>query len=163
MEKLTLALIHAARRVRHYFHAHPMQVLTDQPIRQVLSKPERSGRMAKWVVELGEHYIEYRTRISTKGQSFATFLAEIPHDTDAQTTLESHMKDQSSHQDGHQEKENIGEENCWILFTNGASNNDKAGAGLVLTSPSGETITYTLVLTSKLPKMSLSMKPLLRD
>lgn len=43
IEKLVLALIHAARRLKHYFQAHPKHVLTDQPLKQVLLKPEASG------------------------------------------------------------------------------------------------------------------------
>nr|GEW55365.1 protein NYNRIN-like [Tanacetum cinerariifolium] len=57
LEKVTLALVHAARRLRHSFQAHKICVLTDQPIRQVLLKPENSGRLAKWAIELGEHKI----------------------------------------------------------------------------------------------------------
>jgi hypothetical protein len=47
LEKLVLALVHTTRRLRRYFQAHAICVLTDQPIRQVLLKPEKSGRLAK--------------------------------------------------------------------------------------------------------------------
>ncbi|GJX11599.1 reverse transcriptase domain-containing protein [Tanacetum coccineum] len=40
MEKLVLALVFAAKRLRRYFQAHPIAVITDQPIRQVMSLPE---------------------------------------------------------------------------------------------------------------------------
>nr|XP_043638079.1 uncharacterized protein LOC122609083 [Erigeron canadensis] len=33
LEKLALALVHAARRLRRYFQGHPIRVLTDKPIR----------------------------------------------------------------------------------------------------------------------------------
>lgn len=55
LEKVALALVHVARRLCRYFQAH--NVLTDQPIRQILLKPENSGRLAKWAIELGEHEI----------------------------------------------------------------------------------------------------------
>ncbi|XP_071699482.1 uncharacterized protein [Rutidosis leptorrhynchoides] len=42
-------------------------VLTDQPIEQVLYKPENSGRMAKWAIELGEHEISFSPRSTVKG------------------------------------------------------------------------------------------------
>ncbi|XP_071700320.1 uncharacterized protein [Rutidosis leptorrhynchoides] len=35
IEKLIFALVHTARRLRRYFQAHPMLVLTDSPIKQV--------------------------------------------------------------------------------------------------------------------------------
>ncbi|GJT27122.1 reverse transcriptase domain-containing protein [Tanacetum coccineum] len=41
MEKLVLALVHASKRLKRYFQAHPIIVITDQPIKQVLSKPEK--------------------------------------------------------------------------------------------------------------------------
>ncbi|GJY92128.1 reverse transcriptase domain-containing protein [Tanacetum coccineum] len=39
MEKLVLALVHASKRLKRYFQAHPIIVVTDQPIKQVLSRP----------------------------------------------------------------------------------------------------------------------------
>ncbi|GKA12477.1 reverse transcriptase domain-containing protein [Tanacetum coccineum] len=40
MEKLVLALVHASKRLRRYFQAHPIIVITDQPIKNILSNPE---------------------------------------------------------------------------------------------------------------------------
>ena len=46
-EKLVLSLVFAARRLRRYFHANPITDLTEYPLRQIMLKPERSGRLAK--------------------------------------------------------------------------------------------------------------------
>ncbi|GJY13463.1 reverse transcriptase domain-containing protein [Tanacetum coccineum] len=62
LEKLILALVHAARRLRRYFQARTVAILTNSPIKQALTKPEKSGRVAKWAIELGEHDIVFRTR-----------------------------------------------------------------------------------------------------
>ncbi|GJW41229.1 reverse transcriptase domain-containing protein [Tanacetum coccineum] len=78
MEKLILALVFAAKRLRRYFQAHPIVVITDQPIKQVISKPDASGRLQKWSVLLGEHNISYRPRTAVKGQILADFLIEKP-------------------------------------------------------------------------------------
>ncbi|GKB87138.1 reverse transcriptase domain-containing protein [Tanacetum coccineum] len=40
MEKLVLALVHASKRLKRYFQAHPIIVITDQPIQEVLSRPK---------------------------------------------------------------------------------------------------------------------------
>ncbi|GJV24925.1 reverse transcriptase domain-containing protein [Tanacetum coccineum] len=40
MEKLVLALVFAAKRLRRYFQAHPIAVITDQPINQIISRPD---------------------------------------------------------------------------------------------------------------------------
>ncbi|GJQ93085.1 reverse transcriptase domain-containing protein [Tanacetum coccineum] len=80
LEKVALALVHATRGLCRYFQAHSICVLTDQPIRQVLLKPENSGRLAKWAIELGEHEIIYKPHSAIKGQILADFLAECPAD-----------------------------------------------------------------------------------
>ncbi|PWA42683.1 reverse transcriptase domain-containing protein [Artemisia annua] len=41
-ERLILALVHAARRLRRYFKDHPIRVLTNRPIEWVLLSPDRS-------------------------------------------------------------------------------------------------------------------------
>ncbi|GKC44472.1 reverse transcriptase domain-containing protein [Tanacetum coccineum] len=38
MEKLALSLIHMTRRLRRYFEAHPVKVITDQSIKHILSQ-----------------------------------------------------------------------------------------------------------------------------
>ncbi|KAI5323895.1 hypothetical protein L3X38_032968 [Prunus dulcis] len=43
IEKLAFSLVVSARRLRPYFQAHTIHVLTNQPLRQVLQKPETSG------------------------------------------------------------------------------------------------------------------------
>ena len=55
LEKLALALIVAARKLRPYFQAHLIVVVTSFPIKLVLYIPEVSERLAKWAVELGEY------------------------------------------------------------------------------------------------------------
>ena len=78
LEKLVLALIYAARRLRRYFQAHLIEVLTNCPIKQILLKPETQCRLVKLAIELGEHDISYHPRTSTKRQVLADFLLEIP-------------------------------------------------------------------------------------
>nr|GEW23711.1 reverse transcriptase domain-containing protein [Tanacetum cinerariifolium] len=40
MEKLVLSPVFAAKRLRRYFQAHPITVVTDQPIKQIMSCPD---------------------------------------------------------------------------------------------------------------------------
>ncbi|GKV48883.1 hypothetical protein SLEP1_g55671 [Rubroshorea leprosula] len=48
VEKAALAIVISARKLRPYFQSHPIVVLTNQPLRQILQKPECSGRLIKW-------------------------------------------------------------------------------------------------------------------
>ena len=77
MEKLAFALIIAARKLKLYFQAHTIVVLTDKPLRKTMSSPESAGRMALWAVELSEFDIRYRLRTVIKGQVVADFIAEF--------------------------------------------------------------------------------------
>ncbi|GJT27322.1 reverse transcriptase domain-containing protein [Tanacetum coccineum] len=126
MEKLVLALVFAAKRLRRYFQAHPIAVITDQPIKQIISRPDFARRLQKWSVMLGEHNITYRLRTSVKGQILADFLVEKPDDAPTDTSVKETPKE------------------VWTLFTDGSSCTDVSGAGLILTSPEGTEFTYAL-------------------
>ena len=54
MEKLAFALVTTARKLKPYFQAHTIIVLTDQPLRKAMGGPEATRRMALWVIELSE-------------------------------------------------------------------------------------------------------------
>nr|GEY04040.1 reverse transcriptase domain-containing protein [Tanacetum cinerariifolium] len=82
LEKLILALVYVARRLQSYFPAHPIRVLTDAPIKQTLTNPEKSRRIAKWAIELEEHDIEFKGRDFAKKQIPNGFLVEIPSKED---------------------------------------------------------------------------------
>jgi hypothetical protein len=75
-EKLALALVFAARRLRPYFQAHEIIILTNHPLRQILGKPEVSGRLAKWAIELSEYDLQYKPRPAIKAQAIVVFIVE---------------------------------------------------------------------------------------
>ena len=54
MEKLAFALVTAMRKLKPYFQAHTIIVLTDQPLKRAISSPEAVGRMALWAIDLSE-------------------------------------------------------------------------------------------------------------
>nr|GEZ37898.1 reverse transcriptase domain-containing protein [Tanacetum cinerariifolium] len=88
MEKLVLALVYASKRLKRHLHAHPIIVITDQPIQQILSRPEVAGRLQKWSIKLGEYAIHYRPRVSVKGQILADFIVERPEEDYPDTPIE---------------------------------------------------------------------------
>ena len=77
IEKIAFALIVASRKLRQYFQANPILVMTDQPIRKSMNKLEVAGRMVQWVVELSQFDIEYHPKIAIKTQALADFIAEF--------------------------------------------------------------------------------------
>ena len=77
IEKLTFALIIASHKLRQYFQANPILVMTDQPIKKPMNKPEAVGRMVQWAIELSQFDIEYHPRTAIKAQALADFIAEF--------------------------------------------------------------------------------------
>ena len=82
MEKLAFTLVMAAHKLKPYFQAHTVVVLTDRPLRQAMSNPDAAGRLALWAIELSEFDIQYHPRTAIKGQVVADFIAEFTHDED---------------------------------------------------------------------------------
>nr|GEZ34909.1 reverse transcriptase domain-containing protein [Tanacetum cinerariifolium] len=108
--------------------AYTIIVITNQPIKKILFKSEITRRLHKWSIELGEYDIQYRPRISVKGQVLANFIVEHMEDDLLDTPMEA-------------EKELS---DPWTLFTDGSSCIDGFRDGLILINPKGEEFTYAL-------------------
>ncbi|GKU98082.1 hypothetical protein SLEP1_g11132 [Rubroshorea leprosula] len=114
-EKAALAVVTSARKLRPYFQSHPIIVLTDQPLRQILKKPECSRRLIKWAVELGEFEITFQQRSAIRAQALADFIVEC---TSCLSTSNP-------------------EPNDWTLYVDGASSRKGSGAGALWIGPEG--------------------------
>ncbi|XP_075499285.1 uncharacterized protein LOC142537674 [Primulina tabacum] len=122
MEKIALALVMTARKLRPYFLSHPIVVLTNSPLGRIMTHSEVSGRMVKWTIEVGEYDIEYQPRTAIKAQALTNFLIEIIQPT---------------------------EEEVWRVFVDGASNLSGCGVGVVIIAPFGEKIKLALRIDSR--------------
>ena len=60
MEKLAFTLVTATRKLKSYFQAHTIIILTNQPLKKAMSSPEAAERMALWAIELSEFDVQYR-------------------------------------------------------------------------------------------------------
>ena len=126
MEKLILALVTTSRKLRPYFQAHTVEVPTEYPMKQILHKPEISGRLIKWAIELSEFDFRYKSRIDVKGQILADFIMEF---TPAQSTEATQLAPDLP---------------IRRLSINGAANAQGSSVGLILTSPDGIDTEYAL-------------------
>ena len=52
-------------------------MMTNKPIKKSMNKPEATGRMVQWVIELSQFDIEYHPKIAIKAQALADFIAEF--------------------------------------------------------------------------------------
>ena len=62
MEKLAFALITASRKLRHYFQAHVIVVMTNHALKKSMTKLEAAGRLIQWAIELSEFDVKYQSR-----------------------------------------------------------------------------------------------------
>jgi len=133
IEKVALALVLTARRMRLYFQNHAITVRTNYPIYKILSKPNLGGRMIGWSVELSEFDIRYESRGAINSQCLADFSAELaPHpDTPSE----------------------------WVLFVDGSSNKTACVAGVVLEGPGDLLVEQASSSPSKQPKTRPNTKP----
>ena len=77
MEKLAFALITASRKLKHYFQAHVIVVMTDHPLKKSMNKLEAAGRLVQWAIELSEFNVKYKPRNVIKAQALADFIVEF--------------------------------------------------------------------------------------
>ena len=77
LKKAILVVVHATRKLPHYFQTHTMVVLTQLPLKSVLRIADYIGRIAIWNTILGAFDIKYMPRTSIKGQVLADLVAEF--------------------------------------------------------------------------------------
>jgi hypothetical protein len=76
VQKLLYAVVLARRKLRHYFEAHPVTVVSSFPLREIIRNPDAAGRIAKWSVKLMGEMLAYAPRKAIKSQILADFVAE---------------------------------------------------------------------------------------
>lgn len=129
---MALALVVTARRLRPYFQAHAIQVLTDQPLWVILHKPETLGRLVKWSIKLSKFNIEYHPQEVIKGQAIANFIAKYTYDPVAEPP---------EVRDIHTEEVDQEE---WVVNVDGFSTSIAAGGGVVLITPEKDRLEYAI-------------------
>ena len=120
IEKITFALIVASWKLRLYFQASPILVTTNQPIKKATNKPDATGRMVQWAVELSQFNVEYRPRTAIKAQVLVDFIAEFTMPEDSPTDVAK----------------------SWTMQTVGSSAKGRGGVGVIITSPEGDALKY---------------------
>jgi ribonuclease HI len=125
VQKLLYAVVLARRKLRHYFKAHPVTVVSSFPLGEIIRNPDAAGRIAKWSVELMGETLAYAPRKAIKSQILADFVAEW---TDTQLPPPQIQAE------------------CWTLYFDGSVMKTGVGAGLLFVSPLGEHMRYAVRL-----------------
>ena len=119
-----------ARKLRHYFMEHPIIVISEAPLKNILTNPDATGRVSQWAIELAPRDISYASRNHIKSQVLPDFLvdwmqAQTPPAPDTSGT--------------------------WTMYFDGSKKNSGAGAGVILISPQGDRLKYILRMNFPLP------------
>ncbi|XP_074376931.1 uncharacterized protein LOC141718446 [Apium graveolens] len=131
----------ASRKLCPYFQAHKIEVLTNQPLRNIIHSPKASGRLIKRAIELGEFDIKYKPRTSIKAQALADFVVECTITN--QVVRGGGEEDTYQDMDGEKRIEN---KEFRVLYFDGSSKANSSGADLVLQSLDGFLIEYAMEL-----------------
>jgi ribonuclease HI len=123
VQKLLYAVVLARRKLRHYFEAHPVTVVSSFPLGEIIRNPDAAGRIAKWSVELMGETLAYAPRKAIKSQLLADFVAEW---TDTQLPPPQIQAE------------------CWTHYFDGSVMKTGADAGLLFVSPLGEHMRYAV-------------------
>jgi ribonuclease HI len=141
VQKLLYAVVLARRKLRHYFEAHPVMVVSSFPLVEIIRNPDAAGRIAKWSVELMGKTLAYAPCKAIKSQILADFVAEW---TDTQLPPPQIQAE------------------CWTLYFNGSVMKTGAGMSLLFISPLGEHMRYPVRLHFPASNNMAEYKSLLR-
>ena len=142
IEKLAFALITASRKLRHYFQAHIINVMTDHPLKKAMNKLEAAGRLIQWAVELSEFDIRYQPRHAIKAQALTDSIAEFTPNYNDLDEMEDSKK--------------------WIVYVDGSSTQHAGGIGVVLQSLEGDKLKHKVRLQYQTTNNEVEYEALLK-
>jgi ribonuclease HI len=122
-QKLAYSVFTTTQKLRQYFAVHPIVVVNEAPLSNILNNPSATGRVSLWGIELSPLDITYEKRKAIKSQLLPDFTAEWL------------------------ELQNIGPpdlSSVWTMYFDGSKRIQGAGAGVVLISPQGNKLKYVL-------------------
>jgi hypothetical protein len=69
--KICYTIVMSPRKLRHYFEAHTIRVLTDQPFYNIFRNRDSSRRIGKWATKLLEYIVDFEKRNGIKSHILA--------------------------------------------------------------------------------------------
>jgi ribonuclease HI len=122
-QKLAYSVFTTARKLRQYFAVHPIIVVSEAPLSNILNNHSATGRVSLWGIELSPLDITYEKQKAINSQVLPDFTAEWLELQNAGTPNLSSV---------------------WTKYFDGSKRIQGAGAGVVLISPQGDKLKYVL-------------------
>ncbi|XP_059436814.1 uncharacterized protein LOC132169883 [Corylus avellana] len=147
MEKLAFALVIASRKLRPYFQAHTINVLTEYPLKKVLRKLDLSGRLVNWAIEISEFDIHFVSRKECPKER--TWVTAVKERTWLTTVKGQVLADFMVEFANVQDQKEWPKERTWVIYVDGSSTKRNGGAGVVIITPDGRELKSSLRLEFK--------------
>jgi ribonuclease HI len=142
--KLLYAVLVMSRKLRHYFQAHKVVVMTSFPLRAILYNPNATGNIAKWAAELAEFQLDFQPHHAIKSQVLADFIVEW-----TPPSCTPRGPDPTPDPTSAERRGPIFTEPHWTLFFDGSARQQSAGAAVVLADLGGKQLQYVVQLEFK--------------
>ncbi|XP_015163276.1 uncharacterized protein [Solanum tuberosum] len=137
IEKLCLALLYAIRKLRHYFEAYTIKLISRaDPVKFVMTRPVLSRRLARWFILFNQYEIIYTPQKAVKGKTLANFLVDHPLPGKWETSDEFPDEDAFFTE----------EMPAWTMFFDGSARRDGTGVGVFLIYPERLILPFSFVL-----------------
>jgi hypothetical protein len=121
--KQVYALLIMSPKLSHYFQEHQIEVNTSSMLGEILNNRETTGKITKSTNELSMYDIIYQPQMAIKAQAISNFVAEW-----TETQIAPKEKEME----------------YWTINFDGSLQLQSVGAGILLTSPKGESFKYVL-------------------
>ena len=99
-------------------------MVSGAPLADIVCNTEATGRIAKWAIEMGDYHIKYEPRTAIKSQALIDFVNDWTELSTAPPKAPSYKS--------------------WVMHFDGSKQYEGSGAGVVLTSPKGDKMSYVL-------------------
>ena len=130
VQKLLFGLLMASRKLRHYFQAHEITVVTRFPLKRILQNPEATSRIVEWALELSSFGLKFESTSTIQSRALAEFIAEWAPTPDEEIPETSIPVKETSKE--------------WLMYFDGAFSLQGAGAGVLLVAPTREHLKYVV-------------------
>ena len=75
VQKLLFGLLMASRKLRHYFQAHEITVVTRLPLQWILHNPDATRRIVECALELSSFGLKFESTSTIQSRVLADFVA----------------------------------------------------------------------------------------
>ena len=137
IERACLVVIYASQRLKRYFSAHQILLVTkSHPIKALLHQPLLMGKIAQWLVMLSQYDIGLRTPKAVKSQAIADLLAQFLGTEEGSLSEEIPGEVAMTEFPGKK----------WIMRFDGSTTTTLNGLGVVLSCEDGDTMPLSFKL-----------------